>query len=262
MRGITLFSKNTGVEIKANDVARKGFKFGAVTLRFFKLENGGSQMRFIMSPVESYEASLMCLEVNGSTEALKLKRTHKFEKDGKEVETSLTLEKWVREGKSGYAVSIKRDEVSINVPLNAGNFSYLGELFRYLSTQQAWVNPVETTDLKEASEEVSTEESHAEEEAPADLDIFDDFNAEPVSESVAPESAPEPAPKSAPTPLTIAGKLEAVRKDKKGFKLDGEWYSVNDRTKVTGVLGKGVFVSVGYRNGNNGGKFANVVTCM
>ncbi len=258
MRGITLFSKNTGVEVKANDVVKKGLKFGVVTLRFFKLENGGSQMRFIMSPVESYAASLMITKVSGSKEALKLKKTHKFEKDGKEVETSLTLEKWVKESKSGYAVSIKRDSESINVPLTLSDFAYLGELLKYLSTQQAWVNPVETTDSKGASEEVSTEKAPADEEAPADLDIFDDCNAT-VSEPTAPESAPTPV---AGSDLTISGKLEAVRNDGKGFKLDGKWYSVNDRTKVTGVLEKGVFVTATYRNGNSGGKFANVITCM
>lgn len=143
MRGITLFSKNTGVEIKANDVVKKGFKFGAVTLRFFELENGGSQMRFIMSPPESFEINLLISKALASAAAIKLTKSHKFEKEGQEISTVLTIEKWVKDTKAGFAVSIRRDSESINVPMAAANFAYFGELLKYLSTQQAWVNPVE-----------------------------------------------------------------------------------------------------------------------
>lgn len=252
MRGITLFSKNSGVEVRANDAIKKNKKYGIVTLRFFKLENGGSQMRFIMSPLESYTASMMVAKAINSKEALKLKKTHKFEKEGKEVETTLTLEKWVKENKAGFAISIKRDDTSINVPMDVSTFAYLGELLRYLSTQQAWVNPTEPTDLET-------------EEAPDDLDIFDEFNDVSEPEPLPDLAQPEPEPASSPIAdgnLRTEGEIEAIRKDKKGFKLAGEWYSVNDHTKVTGVLEKGAFVTVEYRNGNGGGKFANVVTCM
>ena len=243
MRGITLFSKSTGVEVKGNNIIKKDKKFGAITLRFFKLDNGGKQMRFIVSPVESYEIYLLIAKVLASANALKLSKTHKFEREGQEVSTTLSLEKWVK----GYAISIKRDSESINVPMTAATFTYLGEFLKYLSLQQAWVNPAET----EVSESTEVEEVSTETEEDPDV-IFDDFDEPDISE-----------PTSEPTPIDgdvrTSGVLEAVRNDMKGFKLKGEWFTINEHTKVTGVLKKGSFVTVDYRNGNSGGKFANVV---
>ena len=263
MRGITLFSKNAGIEVMGNNLVKKSKRFGIVTLRFFELTNGGKQMRFIVSPPESYEIGLITTKVLESAKALKLSKTHKFVKSGQEISTVLSLEKWAKDSKVGYAVSIKRDSESINVPMTAATFAYFGEFLKYLSTQQAWVNPAD--DEKEVSEEVSTEED------PNDLDVFDDdFYGEPDAPASDPddlddyEPAPEPTPPE-PTPTPIdgdvrtSGVLEAVRNDKKGFKLDGQWITINEHTKVTGVLKKGAFVTVDYRNGNSGGKFANVV---
>lgn len=266
MRGITLFSKNSGVEISANDVVKKDKKLGAITLRFFNLENGKSQMRFIMNPIEAFSAYLNMKAVCNSTTATKKPLTHKFEKEGQEIVTVLSFEKWARDEKSGFAVTIKRDEASINVPMDIPTFVYLGELLKYLSTQQAWVNQIETSTT--ANDQAPTE----------DLDIFgsdeltesetqEEPELEPVEKNAPSPSAGNNAPASTDTPIEdkylVSGAIAAVRKDKKGFKLGEFWYSVNDKTKIEGEeIDKGRFAVVSYRNGNNGTRFANLITIV
>lgn len=264
MRGITLFSKNSGLEVAANDVVKKDKKLGAITLRFFNLENGKSQMRFIMNPIEAFSSYLNVKAVCNSTTATKKSVTHKFEKEGQEIVTVLSFEQWVRNEKSGFAVTIKRDNDSINVPMDIPTFVYLGELLKYLSTQQAWVNQIEA----KANQAAATGDQAPTTEA--DLDIFDELaeseeeELEPVEKSASNASSGNAPATSTDTPIeppVANGIISAVRKDKKGFKLGESWYSVNDKTKIEGEeIDKGRFAVVSYRNGNNGTRFANLVT--
>jgi hypothetical protein len=251
MRGITIFSKNTGLEILGDAVEKKNNKYGAVTLRFFEMENGKKSIRFILTPIEAFKSSLVIGKVAGSAEAIKIPLTHKYESESGEIVTTLTFEKWVRENKSGYALLIKRDDRSINVPVDEGTLLYVGEFLRYLSTQQAWVNPIETEEEPDEEESAENPETVTETEEVV----------EPASTEVVPTPEPEPAQASAPTvnsDLIATGTIEAVRKDKKGLKIGNDWFSINDRTKVTGVPKKGSQARVTYRNGN-GVKFANII---
>ncbi len=53
------------------------------------------------------------------------------------------LLKFARNDKSGYALSVQRDEEQINVPVQAEQFRYVSEFLRHLSLQQAWVEEPE-----------------------------------------------------------------------------------------------------------------------
>jgi len=53
------------------------------------------------------------------------------------------VERWARNGKSGYALSVQRGEEQINVPVQSEQFLYAAEFLRHLSLQQAWVEAVE-----------------------------------------------------------------------------------------------------------------------
>ncbi|RQW77480.1 MAG: hypothetical protein EHM51_01695 [Geobacter sp.] len=137
-----MYSKNTGVEIGTSDKRSDGKPAeGRVVLRFFKLEEGASSIRFMVEPWESFELSRKMREVyhNGGKEKL----THKFEGSEGEVVTVLAVEKWERNGKSGCAISVHRDQGSINVPVDDGRFLFAAEFLRFLSTAQSWVEVAE-----------------------------------------------------------------------------------------------------------------------
>lgn len=255
MRGITIYSKAAGLEVLGNDIQKKGYKYGAITLRFFKLENGSNSVRFILTPPEAFKARLLINKVL-SISSGKLSITHRFEKEGQEFISSLLFEKWVREEKSGFAVNIKRDDISINVPMTDTDFMYLGELFRYLSTQQAWVNPIEPAEKEEVATEGTAEldedplSFHPEPDAPADT--------APVVKDDAAISTPPTTPPVSANP-TVVGEVQAIRKDGKGVKVADDWFSINERTQLDVTLKKGIRVAIEYRNGNSG-KFANKIT--
>ena len=132
-----MYSKNTGVEIGPGEKRSEGRPAeGRVVLRFFKLEEGAASIRFMVEPWESFDLSRKMLAVyhNGGKEKL----THKFEGSEGEVVTVLSVEKWERNGKSGCAISIQRDQGSINVPIDEGRFLFAAEFLRFMSTAQSW----------------------------------------------------------------------------------------------------------------------------
>ena len=69
--------------------------------------------------------------------------THAFAGPDGEVQTRLTVERWERNGKSGYALSVQRGEEQINVPVQPEQFLSAAEFLRHLSLQQAWVEEPE-----------------------------------------------------------------------------------------------------------------------
>ena len=70
--------------------------------------------------------------------------THKFEGKEGEIITKLIIEKYERNNKTGYALSIQRGTDSINVSAPEGQFLYSGEFLRHLSLAQAWVEQSDT----------------------------------------------------------------------------------------------------------------------
>ena len=142
MKGYTVYAKTAGMEIRATskvstEESATG-KEGRIALRFFTFGNGDNQsQKFILTPLEAYSICLFTAELakKGGKQTL----THKFKGDEGEVTSRLTLEKWEKEDKSGYAYSLKRGEgKAINVPMDMVSFLYVGELMKALSMEQAW----------------------------------------------------------------------------------------------------------------------------
>ena len=137
-----IYSKQAGVEIAPGEKRTDGRPAeGRVVLRFFRLEEGAAAIRFMMEPWECFDLSRKIAGVhqNGGKEIL----THSFEGSDGEVVTTLAVEKWERNGKSGCAISLQRDKETVNVPLDENRFLYAAEFLKHLSTAQAWVEPVE-----------------------------------------------------------------------------------------------------------------------
>jgi hypothetical protein len=137
-----IYSKNTGVEITPGEKRSDGKPAeGRVILRFFKLEEGAASIRFMVEPWEAFELSRKITGVsrNGGKEKL----THKFDGSEGEVVTTLAVERWERDGKSGCAISVQRNKDTINVPADEGRFLFAAEFLRFLATAQSWAEAVE-----------------------------------------------------------------------------------------------------------------------
>ncbi|WP_224981286.1 hypothetical protein [Geomonas agri] len=106
-----------------------------------------TQIRYTMEPAEAVEVYMRMIKVSRSQVAVKDKlQPHKFSKDGKDTMTNLTIEKWVRGEKSGYALACQRGEVSHNVSLREGGFLYAAEVFKALSVSCNWQDAKPTRD--------------------------------------------------------------------------------------------------------------------
>ena len=147
-----LFSQSTGVEIRAaikshDEGGQVTERAGRIQLRFFKLTpktkpDEITQIRFICEPDEAFALSLMISQVAASSVPCKEKlNPHKFVigDQGTETVTTLSVEKWERNGKSGFALIIGRGKDFISVPVPLTKFLYAGEFLKYLSTEQSWV---------------------------------------------------------------------------------------------------------------------------
>lgn len=147
-----IFSLVTGLEIRA--VIKTAEENGTVTersgriqLRFFKLTpktkpEEVTQIRFICEPDETFELALKISQVGSSATPCKEKlNPHKFSagEHGGETVTTLSVEKWERNGKSGYALTVGRGKDFISVPMPLTKFLFAGEFLRALSTEQCWV---------------------------------------------------------------------------------------------------------------------------
>jgi len=151
-----MFSQSTGVEIReaiktSEDNGKVIGRNGRIQLRFFKLApktrpDDITQIRFICEPDEAFSLSLMINQVASSSASCKEKlNPHKFSAGGpgEETVTTLTVEKWERGGKSGYALTVGRGKEFISVPVPLGKLLFAGEFLRSLSTEQCWVERVE-----------------------------------------------------------------------------------------------------------------------
>ena len=147
-----VFSQSTGIEIRAavksaEDHGLVTERSGRIILRFFKLApktnpDDVTQIRFICEPDEAFGLSLLISQVANSTIPCKEKlNPHKFAAigQGEETITTVSIEKWARNGKSGYALTAGRGKDFISVPVPLGKFLFAAEFLRSLSTEQAWV---------------------------------------------------------------------------------------------------------------------------
>ena len=138
MPQFTTYTKSAGVEISPYEKRQEGKpREGRISLRFFKLESGAQQLRFVAEPGECFELCRMINKVfrEGGKENL----THKFESNAGEIVTKLTVERYERNNKTGYALIIQRGDESINVAATVSNFLYAAEFLKHLSLSEAWV---------------------------------------------------------------------------------------------------------------------------
>ncbi|MEI6209227.1 MAG: hypothetical protein WCP20_20810 [Desulfuromonadales bacterium] len=151
-----IFSQSTGVEIRAaiktsEDHGQISERCGRIHLRFFKLTQKTkpeevTQIRFICEPDEAFALSLMITQVACSSSPGKEKlNPHKFSagEQSAETVTTVSVEKWERNGKNGYALAVGRGKDFISVPTPLAKFLFAGEFLRSLSTEQCWVERVE-----------------------------------------------------------------------------------------------------------------------
>ena len=151
-----IFSQSTGVEIRAaiktnEEHGQVTERSGRIHLRFFKLTpktkpDDVTQIRFICEPDEAFGLSLMISQVASSSVPCKEKlNPHKFSagEQGEETVTTLSVEKWERSGKSGYALTVGRGKDFISVPMPLAKYLFAGEFLRALSTEQCWAERVD-----------------------------------------------------------------------------------------------------------------------
>ena len=139
---VTIYAKQAGVSIAPFERRSEGRATeGRIALRFFKLESGSAAIRFLAEPAEAFELHGKMHKVfqGGGKESL----NHRFEGRDGEVQTRLTVERWERGGKSGFALNVQRGEEELNVPVSADRFLHAAEFLRHLSLQQAWVEEFE-----------------------------------------------------------------------------------------------------------------------
>jgi hypothetical protein len=151
-----IYSQSTGVEIReAVKTHEEGGQVvertGRVQLRFFKLTprtnpDEVTQIRFICEPDEAFALGVMIGQVAVSSSPCKEKLSpHKFTGGEQAVETvsTLSVEKWERGGRSGYALTVGRGKDFISVPTPLPKFLFAAEFLKSLATEQCWVERVE-----------------------------------------------------------------------------------------------------------------------
>lgn len=156
-----MFSQSAGVEIR--EAVKSSEEHGVITerngrihLRFFKLTpktkvDDVTQIRFICEPDEAFGLSLMIAQVAASSVPCKEKlNPHKFSTggDGEEIVTTVSVDKWERGGKGGYALTVARGKDFISVPVPLAKFLFAGEFLRTISTELCWV---ERSEKKQSS---------------------------------------------------------------------------------------------------------------
>ena len=135
---VTVYAKNAGVEISPYEKRAEGKpREGRISLRFFKMDSGTQHIRFIAEPLEGFELCRMINKIfqEGGKETL----THKFESNGAEIITKLTVERYERNSRTGFALGIQRGDESINVAAATSTFLYAAEFLKHLSMTEAWV---------------------------------------------------------------------------------------------------------------------------
>lgn len=147
-----IYSQSTGIEIRVSikineEHGQVTERTGRILLRFFKLTpktkpDEVTQIRFICEPDEAFGLSLIIRQVANSSVPCKEKlNPHKFsvKDNGEETVSTVSVEKWERGGKNGYALTVGRGKDFISVPVPLAKILFAGEFLRTLSTEQCWV---------------------------------------------------------------------------------------------------------------------------
>jgi hypothetical protein len=223
----TFYAKNTGVETTVRE--------GKIWLRFFTFgDSETKQVKFTMDPEEAFKTHLGILSVVKSGSKFSL--IHKFN----DKQSSLIIEKWEKNDKSGFGIVIKKDDTKINVPLDQANILFLAELFKAMS--------IESTKFEQRKEQAETQ---AQTETQTE-----------ITETKIVEPDPDES-KTGEAGDGTSGKLqkvvvEAVRVDGKAIKVNGKWYEITSKTKIEGEIGKNKVVNLYFYKGEKK-NFANAI---
>jgi hypothetical protein len=121
----------------ANDPVRAE---GRVFLRFFATDQPKEQhIRTMLEPWEAFQLSRLIRQAVEAKEKVELRLApHKFMRDGKDIVTSVLVEKWVKENRTGYAIKAMRKGLSYNIAMSETHLLWAAEMLRALATEQAW----------------------------------------------------------------------------------------------------------------------------
>jgi hypothetical protein len=121
----------------ANDPLRAE---GRVSLRFFNCKlPKDTQILTMLEPWEAFDLYIKMHEVARAEKFAELKLApHKYVKAGEEIMTTVSVEKWVRENRSGFALKAVRKGQSHSVSMDKAHFLHTAEFLKLLSTIQSW----------------------------------------------------------------------------------------------------------------------------
>lgn len=149
-RTTTVFSKAKGSEIatgvEISEFSKTNGKTeGRILFRFFVSDNSKEQVKFMAEPWEAFDLFHKINKVARSTTSCKEQiGPHNYRRDGGiETLTSVTVEKWVKEERSGFAiigsqtVDGKSSSFNVSIP-NGSRILFLGKFLESLSIMQSW----------------------------------------------------------------------------------------------------------------------------
>lgn len=150
------YSKKSGLEVSLGRTVKNGYASGRIFLRAFPLEKGGRDKQIVLKlqPEEAFALSMYIKAVKEARESISNAIVHKFQSNGSEVTTTLSVEHWQREidgkQKSGFAIVVSRGkENRISVPLNSLNFLFLANLLDRWSVESCYEDKVEEESVEE-----------------------------------------------------------------------------------------------------------------
>lgn len=113
---------------------------GRVFLRFFATDQPKEQhIRTMLEPWEAFQLSRLIHQAVEAKDKVELRLApHKFTRNGEDIVTTVLVEKWVKESRSGYAIKAMRKSLSYNIAMSETHFLWAGEMLRALATDQAW----------------------------------------------------------------------------------------------------------------------------
>jgi hypothetical protein len=113
---------------------------GRVFLRFFSTDQPKEQhIRTMLEPWEAFQLSRLIGQIVEAKEKVELRLApHKFTRNGEDIVTGVSVEKWVKDSRSGYAIKAMRKGLSYNIAMDEIHLLWAGEMLRALATRQAW----------------------------------------------------------------------------------------------------------------------------
>ena len=162
MKSYTFYSKNSGLQVYCTSTVKRGYRYGRIALRAFPLEEGGREKRIILMllPEEAFKLSARIRDCLSRKEGASNVIVHKREKDEKEIVSYLHIDRWEKDGKSGWGISISQKQTAaeeenktrIPVPITFYGMGYLMKLLEAFSVEQAIEDKIMESESEEPAE--------------------------------------------------------------------------------------------------------------